>query len=501
MSRPAIRNAVGVVGAAAVLGLAGQLLFFDVGLGINYPIFITALLGAGWALRRPTPSPMHRDLWLAPAAIAFAVFAAIRADATIVTLDLLASLGLTAAALVSFGGRGVGARPFPAFIQLGFNAAGSLLVGAIPAVSAVRHHLPSGSAALDRAGSALPVLRGLLLAIPVALIFVILFAAADAVFARIVEDLFRVDLDLGEFPGRLILASMIGWIAAGSLALAASSPPADTEARADGSAAAPWRLGHTEAVTVLVAVNAVFLAFVALQGAYLFGGLDTIRAAGMSYSEYARRGFFELVAVAMLAGGLIVLLERITRRRSRLFIGASIGLVLLTGVVLASAGLRLRLYQEAYGWTELRLYVLATIGLLGAGLLALAITLVTDRVRWIGHALLAAGLAIGFGLSIIGPARFITEQNVARLVDPTLVAENGSHGLDVFYAFSLGDDAVRDLVRALPLLEEPEAGYLREQLDFRRDELRQSSGLNAWQAWNAGREQARSALEAADLDN
>ena len=167
----------------------------------------------------------------------------------------------------------------------------------------------------------------------------------------------------------------------------------------------------------------------------------------------------------MLAGGLIVLLERITHRRSRLLVGASIGLVLLTGVVLASAGLRLRLYQEVYGWTELRLYVLATMGLLAAGLLALAVVLVTDRVQWIGHALLAAGLAIGLGLNIIGPARFITEQNVARLVDPTLVAENGRDGLDVFYAFSLGDDAVPDLVRALSLLDEPEAHLDMSRLD------------------------------------
>lgn len=498
--RPAIHHAARVVGAAAAIGLGGQLLFFDVGLGINFPILIAAILAAGWALRRPMPGPMRRDLWLGPAAIAFAAFAALRADPTIVTLDVLTALGLTVAALTSFGGRSVLARAFGDVIRLGFRATGWMLAGAVQAISAARPSLPSGSAALNRARPALPFLRGILIAIPVVLVFVSLFAAADAIFARILEDLWRVDLDPGDLPGRVILAMIIGWIAAGALALAASRQAADADPEAGGSASGRWRLGHTEAMTVLIAVNAVFIGFVVLQAAYLFGGLDTIRAVGMTYSDYARRGFFELVAVAALAGGLVVVLERMSTRRSGPLIGAAIGLVLLTAVVLASAGLRLRLYQEVYGWTELRLYVLSTIGLLAVGLLALVLALLTDRVRWIGHILVVAALVVGLGLNVMGPVRFITQQNVARLVDPGLVPENGRTGLDALYAFSLGDDAVPALVRALGFLDEPEAGYLRDRLTFRLDELRREPGLNAWQAWNSGREAARAALEAVDLD-
>ena len=84
--------------------------------------------------------------------------------------------------------------------------------------------------------------------------------------------------------------------------------------------------------------------------------------------------------------------------------------------MIASSALRLRLYQEAYGWTELRFYVLATIVLLAVGAIALLATLATDRVRWIGHLLIGAGLAIGLGLNLIGPVRFIAEQNVARVL-------------------------------------------------------------------------------------
>ena len=81
----------------------------------------------------------------------------------------------------------------------------------------------------------------------------------------------------------------------------------------------------------------------------------------MKYSDYARRGYFELVAAAALAGGILVALEYGVTRRSRLYVALAIGLVGLTIVVLASAALRLQLYQDAYGWTELRLYVAVSI--------------------------------------------------------------------------------------------------------------------------------------------
>jgi hypothetical protein len=158
----------------------------------------------------------------------------------------------------------------------------------------------------------------------------------------------------------------------------------------------------------------------------------------------------------------------------------------------------MRLYQEAYGWTELRLYVLATIALLAVVLFAMVSALLADRVRWVGHVAIIAGLVVGIGLNVIGPVRFITEQNVARLADPSLVPEHGSAGLDELYLASLEYDAVPGLVRALPMLDDERAEYLRLELALRLRHLRET-GLEAWQAWNLGRERARDALEAARL--
>lgn len=491
--RDRVRHAGRVVAIGLALGLVGQLLFFDVGIGMNLSIGIALLLVAGWVARPPDVRPSPTDAWLAPAAVLFAAFAALRSDTTLVTLDLLAALALSGAALATFGGREVVRRPLRSVVGAGFTVAAWAGGGAVAALRGARRQLPAADRTRDRVRPAVPVLRGLLIAAPILVVFVTLFASADPIFARTVEDLIGIDVDLGDATGRLVLATALGWLAIGLLALSASR--ASDPASASAPAAAAWRLGATEALTVLLLVNAVFGGFVGLQAAYLFGGLDTLQAVGLSYAEYARRGFFELVAVAMLAIGLAVALDRLARQRTTWLIGAAVGLMSLTAVVLTSSLLRMRLYQEAYGWTELRLYVLALIALLAIVLVAMIAGLLLDRVRWIGHVAVIAGLAIGVSLNVIGPIRFITEQNVARLADPSLVPEHGTAGLDELYLTSLGDDAVPGLVRAMGLLDADRAEYLRMDLGFRLRELREP-GLEAWQAWNLGREVARDALEA-----
>jgi hypothetical protein len=491
---PIVQRAGRVLLAAGAFGVVGQVLFFGVGLGINFPIAIGLLLAGGWLVRRSSARTDWRDAWLAPAALALAAFAAVRADPPIVAMDVLTAIGLAVAALASFSGRAVTPRPVMALIGMALGLIAWVAGGAVLVGSSARRHLPPARGIARRAAPAAPVLRGLLIAIPIAIVFVALFSAADAVFARLVSDVLGFELDLGDAGWRLALAAVLAWLAAGALGIAASEPPVAV-ARTERE---PWRIGSTELVTVLLVVNGIFLVFVGLQAAYLFGGLDTLEASGLSYAEYARRGFAELVVVAFLAGSLIIGADRLARRRTVGVLIGAMGLTLLTGVVVASAALRLMLYQDAYGWTELRLYVLATIGWLAVGGAAVLAAIVLDRVRWVGHVLVIAALAVGLVLNVLGPARFITEQNVARLLDPSLVPPNGQTGLDASYVVGLGDDAVPSLIRALPALDGATATLLSGSLSARLGELRDDPGLTAWQAWNAGRAAALAALETAE---
>src|SRR5690606_9953268 len=137
------------------------------------------------------------------------------------------------------------------------------------------------------------VLRGLLLAVPILLFFTGLLAAADLIFAQAVSRFFHLAW-LEKIAESL-------WRLAFLLALA----------RLRGGRAAPggWvservrdvvRLGIVEAAVVLLLVDLLFLAFVWIQAFYLFGGQAHLALAeGVTYASYARRGYFELLAVAL----------------------------------------------------------------------------------------------------------------------------------------------------------------------------------------------------------
>ena len=123
-------------------------------------------------------------------------------------------------------------------------------------------------------------------------------------------------------------------------------------------------LGIVEVGTVLGLLGLLFLAFVAVQVRYLFGGAErVVSTAGMTYAEYARRGFFELVTVTAIALPTLLLAHWLLRaddRRGERTFGILAGtLVALLFVVMASALQRMYLYVDEYGLTQLRFYVTA----------------------------------------------------------------------------------------------------------------------------------------------
>jgi hypothetical protein len=481
------RQAIGgLVATALVLGLLGQLLLFDVGVGVNFPILVAAVLVATWLTVGPASRrPRLADAWLALAAVTLAIPVALRGDRTLVALDVLGSMALTGASIAVFAGLRVVDRPLGGLLLLGGRVLAAAAGWAAGVAGLALRSLPSGSLrrGLGRWGG---VLRGLVIAVPLVLVFIGLFSAADAVFAHWVERLTGWDLDLGGLVGRTMLALVIAWAVAGLLAFAAD--PGESVAERELMATWPRRprIGAAEVLTVLVVLDLLFAAFVILQAAYLFGGLDTLAESGLTYAEYARRGFFELLTVAFLVGGLVLGAESFVRERTAIYRATLIGLVVLTLVVLASAFLRLRLYQDAFGWTELRFYVMAAVFWLAIGAVMAVVTILADRSAWLLHGMLALSIVVGFAFNIIGPVTFVADRNVDR----GLAGER----LDLEYVISLGADAVPAAQRWLSDRSMPP-----QALERYLDEMAWASGLDepgneAWQAWNLSREQARERL-------
>lgn len=476
-----------ILAGAIGLGLLFQALFVGQLAGLNVPLWVAGVIATGWLLA-PRPSRVRRsDVWLPAAALTFAALVAVRANPALVTFDLAAAVALTAASLAAFAGAAVTTRSLAGLSLLvgqglALTAAGTLPVG--PARRGLRGTAP----ALSGGGRA--VLAGMLLAVPLVAMFAILFASADAVFGSMVAGLADVRPDLGDVPGRMVVAAAVAWCAGGLLVLVVAA----TRRVRREPAPLGLRLGPVEATVVLVAVDLVFAAFVAIQAGYLFGGMDTAAASGLGYAQYARRGFFELVAVAALAGAVVVALESVVADRRRAYRVAAIALVALTGVVLLSAGVRMALYQDAFGWSELRFFVVAAIAWLALCLVAAAVGIATGRSRALPAAIGVLGLVVALGVNLVDPGSFIAEQNLRRAADPAAVPTGGSTGLDVAYLAGLGPDAVPALVSALPTLPPQQRAAVEAALEDQRAALQRQVATSGWPSWNRSRERALAAL-------
>jgi len=297
---------------------------------------------------------------------------------------------------------------------------------------------------------AFPIVRGLLLALPVVAVLAALLASADLVFAERLEgllDIFKLD-NLVEYIFRLgyvlVLASAFTGVLAQALSPRGLSQSPDPHE--------PWKmrfLGSIEAFIILGSVVALFAFFLAIQFQYLFGGQANITAAGFTYSDYARRGFFELVAVAVLSLSLYLFLSAITRRsesrQQTTFSALSILLIALVLVILVSALQRLLLYEEAYGFTRLRTYTHIFIPWLA---LLLAVTIVLEILRRPGHFGLALVMCVfGFSLTfpILNVDALIARLNLDRVRAGQVVESNNMRGeadLDARHLTDLSADAV-----------------------------------------------------------
>ena len=486
-----------VIGVGA--GLVGQLLFFGQLVGVNWVIWIAAVIGASFVVRRSDVRLDRGDVWLPVAALAFASFIGLREDPGLFLFDVFASSALTLASVVAIGGLPVTRNTWHTIARLGGSSIAMFWVGAAQLVHGLR---PLRAAAPMFSGSSVSrrVGRGLAIALPLLIVFVLLFAAADAVFQNLIRSALGFRVDLAEWVGRLVFALFVGWLFTGTLVagwLSRDRFPASASGVTATGTPRTRPLTPVEAITVLLTLDALFAIFVIIQAAYLFPGVDPLAASGLTYAEYARRGFFELVVVAVISGLVILALDWLIDRATLTYRLAAAGLVAMTGAVLISAAVRLGIYQQVYGWTELRLYVLAAIGLLAFGVAVMLAAIAFGRVQAVPKLVLAAGFTIAFACNVIGPQSFVTAQNLQRAANPALVPADGKSGLDTDYLAGLDADVIPLLVAGRGGLPAGEHDRVNVLLQSAASELRRQAQDVGWPSWNLSRQAALDALTAA----
>ena len=398
-----------------MLGVLGDALLRSRPWGINGALWLAAFVVALVLLRRClSPTVTGGDVAVATSAIVLGLAFAWRdsvalkllnltAVATIVALPFLRPLGarLRSASLSQLCGAGVLAGLHAAF------------GGVLLTVSDIRwREVRTGR----WSARVLAVARGVGIAAPLLVIFGALLVAADAVFARFVAEVLRIDLKM--LVWHIIFAGFFAWVAGGIL----------RGMLLQGRVAPFWdELPHTPRLSIvevgiaLGLLDLLFLSFVVVQVRYLYGGARYVASIpGLTYADYARRGFFELVAVAALAIPVLVFAHWLLRGEDapaeRVFCMVGAAMSVLLGGIMASAVHRMVLYMGMYGLSELRLYTLAFMGWLGAVLLWFAVTVLRGRRRLFAHGALAAGLVVVAALNVCNPDGLIARVNLRGAV-------------------------------------------------------------------------------------
>jgi two-component system sensor histidine kinase BaeS len=336
-------------------------------------------------------------------------------------------------------------------------------------------------------GRGVPVIRGVALAIPVTFVLARLLSEADPTFAAFRGFAIQAFRDLSLLPrGLFFLTLSACLLGVFGIALRPASPADGTNT---WTSAAPARLvGDTERMIVLGSVATLFLLFLTLQVSYLFGNPGGRTGSGLSYAEAVHRGFVELNSASTICAVLLFWLRRLSgplapTRWSRILESV---VTLQCLVLLASAFYRVNLYEGAYGFTVLRLYVQVHAAIAFIALLLLAIELVEapHLDRYVRRVLVVCALAV-IGLTWGNPDGWIARANLLRY---------GRTGqIDVPYLTrGLGPDAVPELVGALPHLAPGVATRL--QTCLRNRYPNPSDGDTRWFEWSLRRSALRQAL-------
>ncbi|MCG5463961.1 DUF4173 domain-containing protein [Micromonospora sp. MED01] len=408
------------------------------------------------------PGRAEQAIWAA-ATVALTAVGTVRAAGWLFVLCLLAAA--VTGTLAVTGGRS----------PLGMLVAATLppaaTVRALPwAARGIRDTRPTGSGiGFGR------ILTSLAISAVLLALFGMLFSSADAVFAELVAGLLP-DISLPGVIGWTVRLLLIGGPLLGGAYLV--SRPPDLE----GLRPTPSRPAHRLEWTLpLVLLDALFAVFVLVQLTVLFGGAGhVLRTAGLTYAQYARGGFWQLLAVTALTLLVIAVAARraaTATRADRLLVRVLLGtLTALSLVIVASALYRMQVYADAYGATRLRLVVTTMELWLGLLFLLVGVAVVRLRAEWLPRLVIGTAVLALLGLALVNPDRLIADRNVDRYLK--------TGRLDVDYVSGLSADAVPALAR----LPEPmrTCALTRIAVEQPRDGL--------W-ATNLGRLRARAELD------
>jgi hypothetical protein len=466
------KESLPILAAGLLLGLLADLLLRTTAWGINVFIWMAAFIAVAAILegRRVSGSPSRILLFMLPACFFAGTFAWRDSDSLKIANATAICCIMALAALRNRSGEPAVSR----VVEYSYGLVREWLAAPVSYLKTL-YQAVTWMRSLERrcAETPLAVMRGLIISIPLLLLFGWLLTSADASFEQLITAIFAFDIN--ELMRTLLwlpLCSVIG----GGILLRILTGPETEQFRFEKDG---YGLGLIEITIILATLNLLFFAFIGTQFNYFFGGAPVLAGLhDLSMANYARRGFFELVAVTLLVLPLMLILHWLLKKQAdRLsfrFRALSGSLVIMLLTVMSSAMHRMYLYQQTFGLTELRLYTSAFMIWLALVFIWFLKTVLFEKRSRFAFGALVTGFIVIAVLDVINPDALIVRINTARHTEQRPV--------DMHYLSSLSADSVPALVNVLPSLN----GTLHHEATAQL--VRQLHSINArdWRSWNWG---------------
>ena len=422
---------------ALVLAVGADLLIYGQNLGKQFAIVVNAImLGAvilSWVEKRKVPWQSWPLMAMVSASSILTVF---RSEPfTTAALVIFVGLGLPVLLASLLSGQWVVYRLreyIKRYLILGVHS----LIGLPRTLFDMGKNRKQKQGAKKHLQTIGAVLLGLLLAVPLLLLFGKLLSSADSHFASRIQvflNFFMFEKAENFWP-QFFFVLVLFWGFAGVLYYILTQSFSTETTEPDKPLVPPF-LSNIAAMVTLGLVNLLFLVFIVGQWGYFFGGSANIVSTGFTYSKYATKGFTELMVAASLAAIVHYLFASITKRETKAEkVGFSVVatlLLVLVWLMLVSSFQRLLLYETAYGFTRSRLVAHVFMIFLGVLLVALAVMEMTKSLKRLGVVLLLSVFLFGITLTAVNVDKTIARLNIDRALHATSIKK----GLDGAYLF------------------------------------------------------------------
>ncbi|MCK5475425.1 MAG: DUF4173 domain-containing protein [Candidatus Pacebacteria bacterium] len=455
-----------IVSFALILGVFSDYLFHQKSVGVSFFVFISLVIILILILVVKSKKRISKTQSLILIlAILLSAFIFLRSSSFLSFFNFYGSIYLLFLFLVLFFNRNILNFSFTKYISLptsffvrSFREAGSF-------VKKCKLMIPES----NKVGSKefRSVIKGTIIAIPFLIIFALLLSSADQVFQSYLNKFFKFDLDF-EIVLRVLKVSIISYlflgifyrITKGSDQSSESTLDQSSELVLDKKAEEVKGLDHRtevtseenesssfiESATVLVLIEALFLLFIVIQFFYLFGGKDYVWGLNeyITYSEYAKKGFHELIYVSILSFILIYAIDvfgkRKTLKEKKIFKILGTVLILEISVIIYSAWTRMAVYVDGYGLTFSRFFVFVFLLWIFLVFLNFLYKILSEkRKEFFFLSIFCFSAIFWIGINVINPDAFIARKNVQRLI------QLGS--IDHYYLSRLSVDSIPETMK------------------------------------------------------